>query len=115
MNASWVSLLRTVAPELAKIVASAAPAFTARAGMVNQQIAELQQAALNNAAATKELAEEGQKMARALEELAAANQTLASASQAAAEQARQARQMAMAALAIAIVAVIAVVIVAVVR
>jgi hypothetical protein len=112
---SWVSLLRTVAPELAKIVATAAPAFTARAGMVNQQIAELQQAALHNAASIKELAEEGQKMAKALEELAVANQTLTAANQAAAEQARQARQMAMAALAIAIVAVVAVVIVAVVR
>ena len=112
---SWVSLLRTVAPELAKIVATAAPAFTARAGMVNQQIAELQQAALHNAASIKELAEEGQKMAKALEELAVANQTLTAANQAAAEQARQARQMAMAALAIAIVAVVAVVIVAIVR
>ena len=112
---SWVSLLRTVAPELAKIVATAAPAFTARAGMVNQQIAELQQAALHNAASIKELAEEGQKMAKALEELAVANQTLIAANQAAAEQARQARQMAMAALAIAIVAVVVVVIVAVVR
>lgn len=112
---SWVSLLRTVAPELAKIVATAAPAFTARAGMVNQQIAELQQAALHNAASIKELAEEGQKMAKALEELAVANQTLTAANQAAAEQARQARQMAMATLAIAIVAVVAVVIVAIVR
>jgi hypothetical protein len=112
---SWVSLLRTVAPELAKIVATAAPAFTARAGMVNQQIAELQQAALHNAASIKELAEEGQKMAKALEELAVANQTLTAANQAAAEQARQARQMAMAGLAIAIMAVVAVVIVAVVR
>ena len=112
---SWVSLLRTVAPELAKIVATAAPAFTARAGMVNQQIAELQQAALHNAASIKELAEEGQKMAKALEELAVANQTLTAANLAAAEQARQARQMAMAALAIAIVAVIAVVIVALAR
>jgi hypothetical protein len=40
--ANWVSILRTVAPDLARIVSAAAPAFTARAGMVNQQIAELQ-------------------------------------------------------------------------
>jgi hypothetical protein len=89
--ANWVSILRTVAPDLARIVSAAAPAFTARAGMVNQQIAELQQAALNNAASIKELAEEGQKMAKVLEELAAANQTLVSANQAAVEQIRQVR------------------------
>lgn len=113
--ANWVSILRTVAPDLARIVSAAAPAFTARAGMVNQQIAELQQAALNNAASIKELAEEGQKMAKVLEELATANQTLAAANQAAVQQLRQARQMAMAAIVIAIVAVVAAVVVAVVR
>lgn len=110
---SWVSLLRTVAPELAKIVATAAPAFTARAGMVNQQIAELQQAALHNAASIKELAEEGQKMAKALEELALANQALASANQAAADQVRQIRQLAITAIVIAVVAVVAAIVVAV--
>jgi hypothetical protein len=113
--ANWVSLLRTVAPELAKIVATAAPAFTARAGMVNQQIAELQQAALNNAASIKELAEEGQKMAKALEELAVVNQTLTAANQAAAEQLRQTRQLAITAIIIAIAAVVAAVVVAVAR
>jgi hypothetical protein len=110
--ANWVSLLRTVAPELAKIVATAAPAFTARAGMVNQQIAELQQAAINNAASIKELAEEGQKMAKALEELAVVNQALTAANQAAAEQLRQARQLAVAAIVIAVVAVVAAIVVA---
>jgi hypothetical protein len=113
--ANWVSILRTVAPDLARIVSAAAPAFTARAGMVNQQIAELQQAALNNAASIKELAGEGQKMAKALEELVAANVALTTANQAAAEQLRQARQLAIAAIVIAIVAVLAAVVVAVVR
>ncbi len=113
--ANWVSLLRTVAPELAKIVATAAPAFTARAGMVNQQIAELQQAVLNNAAAIKELAEEGQKMAKALEELAIVNQTLTAANQAAAEQLRQTRMLAITAIIIAIAAVVTAVVVAVAR
>ena len=112
---NWVTLLRTVGPELAKIVATAAPAFTARAGMINQQIAELQQAALSNATSIKELAEEGQKMAKALEELVAANVALTAANQAAVEQLRQARLMAMAALVIAIAAVVTAVIVAVVR
>ena len=112
---NWVTILRTVAPELAKIVATAAPAFTARAGMVNQQIGELQQAALHNAASIKELAEEGQKMAKALEELVAANVALTTANQAAAEQLRQARQLAIVAIVIAVVAVVAAIVVAFMR
>ena len=102
--ANWVSLLQTVVPDLARIVSAAAPAFTARAGMVNQQIAELQQAALSNASSIKELAEEGQKMAKVLEELVAANQTLTRANQAAVQQLRQARLTAIAAVAVALVA-----------
>ena len=103
--ATWITLLRTVAPELAKIVSAAAPAFTARHGMIGQQITELQQAVLNNAAAIKEVAGESQHMAKALEELVAANQALTASNSAAAVQLRQARLLAIAALAAAIIAI----------
>ena len=112
---NWVSILRAVTPELAKIVSAAAPAFTARQGMVGQQITELQQAVLTNAAATKEVAEQSQQMAKALEELVTAGQTLSTAQQAAARQLRQTRALALAALAASIVAIIVSVVVAVGR
>lgn len=113
--ATWITLLRTVAPELAKIVAAAAPAFTVRQGMVGQQITELQQAVLRNAAAIKEVAEESQHMAKALEELVAANQALTASNHAAAVRLRQARSLAIAALAAAIIAVVIAVTVAAVQ
>ena len=103
---TWDTLLRTVAPELAKIVSAAAPAFTARQGMVSQQITELQQAVLTNATAIKEVAEESQHMAKALEELVAANQALAAANQAATSQIRQARKLAIGAVIAAIIALV---------
>ena len=103
---NWASILRAVTPELAKIVSAAAPAFTARQGMVGQQITELQQAVLSNAAAIKEVAEKSHQMAKALEELVTANQTLTTAHQATVRQLRQTRLLALAALAASIIAII---------
>jgi hypothetical protein len=92
----WGPILSAVLPHLAHLVSAAAPVFT-KQGVVTQQIAELQQAAGNNARAIRELAGQVENVARALDELSAANR-------AALEQVRKARRIAFAAVAVAAVA-----------
>ena len=103
---NWVTILRTLGPELANIVSAAAPAFTARKGMVDQQIAELQQAVVGHSSSIKEVAETGQQIAKALEELVVANQAIGAAQQEIVNRLRRTQLLATAALAIAIIALV---------
>jgi hypothetical protein len=103
---NWVTILRTLGPELANIVSAAAPAFTARKGMVDQQITELQQAVVGHSSAIKEVADKGQQIAKAVEELVVANQAISAAQQEILTSLRRAQFLAIAALAIAIIAII---------
>jgi hypothetical protein len=102
----WGPIVSAVIPHLAQIVSAAAPVFT-KQGVVTQQIAELQQVAGSNARAIRELAGQVENVARALDELSAANG-------AALEQLRRVRLIAFAAAAAA-AAALAVALVAMVR
>lgn len=99
----WIPVIKAVMPHLAQIVTAAAPAFTARPGMVAQQINELQTAARNNADATKVLAEQAQQMTRVLEELNAATEQ-------ARVQLRLIRRLAVAALVVGVLALVLVIV-----
>jgi hypothetical protein len=98
----WGPIVSAVIPHVARIVSAAAPAFT-KQGVVTQQIAELQQAAGDNAKAIRELAEQVQNVARAMDDLSAAQRT-------ALEQVRRARLIALVAVAVAAVALLTAVI-----
>ncbi len=103
---NWVTILRTLGPELANIVSAAAPAFTARKGMVDQQITELQQAVVGHSSSIKDVAETGQQIAKALEELVVANQAVSAAQQDVVTSLRRVQLVAIAALATAIIAIV---------
>lgn len=70
---AWAALLKAGLPYVADIVATRLPAFTRRQGETNdakltaQQIAELQEAAQQQAGAIKTLAERLQEMTQAIE------------------------------------------------
>jgi chromosome segregation ATPase len=77
--AAWlIPALKAVLPHVATIISAAAPVFTKRKteaavnqALLQQQIAELQQAASENAAHIKELAAQLQSTVAALEQAAA--------------------------------------------
>lgn len=77
---SWLlPAVKLILPHVGNILAAAKPVFTKRReaadqATVQQQIAELQQAATENAALIKELAEQLQTTVNALEQAAAATQ-----------------------------------------
>ena len=77
---SWlIPAVRLILPHVGNIIAAAKPVFTKRReaadqATVQQQIAELQQAATENAALIKELAEQLQTTVNALEQAALATQ-----------------------------------------
>ena len=77
---SWLlPAVKLILPHVGNIVAAAKPVFTKRKeaadnALVQQQIAELQQAATENAALIKELAMELQRTVNALEQAAATTQ-----------------------------------------
>jgi hypothetical protein len=77
---SWLlPAVRLILPHVGNIIAAAKPVFTKRReaadqATVQQQIAELQQAATENAALIKELAEQLQTTVNALEQAATATQ-----------------------------------------
>ena len=77
---SWLlPAVRLILPHVGNIIAAAKPVFTKRReaadqATVQQQIAELQQAATENAALIKELAEQLQTTVNALEQAALATQ-----------------------------------------
>ena len=94
--AAWLSIVKVVLPYVGPVVQAALPALTRKKGekedpLVAQQIAELQEAANANAESSKALA-------KALQELALANE----------KAIRQARALAFAALVLAAAAAIAV-------
>ena len=93
----WLPLIKAVMPHLAQIVTAAAPAFTAKPGMVAQQITELQAAARRNDDSIKVLAEQAQQLTKGLEELNAATRQTR-------QQLQTVRRMAIAGLGVAIVA-----------
>jgi hypothetical protein len=97
--ARWIPVLTAVIPHLTQLVSAAAPAFTTRQGAVAQQIAELQAAAAGNARGVKDVAEQLQQVARAMEEMSAAHQS-------ALQQLKAARTMSYVALAVAVAALI---------
>lgn len=71
---AWLPLLKASLPYITQIVATAAPAFTARQGtdpVVTQQIEELQQAVTNNAESIQLLAEKLQQTIQGIDEAAA--------------------------------------------
>ena len=77
---SWLlPAVRLILPHVGTVIAAAKPVFTKRReaadqATVQQQIAELQQAATENAALIKELAEQLQTTVNALEQAATATQ-----------------------------------------
>jgi hypothetical protein len=96
--AGWLSIVKVVLPYVGPVFQAALPALTRKKAegedpLVAQQIAELQEAAKANAESSKALA-------KALEELALANE----------KAMRQARAIAVVSLAVAAVALIAVVV-----
>jgi len=94
---TWVPLLKAVMPHLVQIVSAAAPAFTAKPGMVAQQISELQEAVRTNADSVRVVAEQVQHLTQAFDELANDNRR-------AAQRARQAYLLAAVGLTVAVVA-----------
>lgn len=67
--AAWLSVLKTVLPYLTTIVTSTIPVFTAKKD--DERIAELQNAAKQNAESVKVLAEQMQRAVEAIESGAA--------------------------------------------
>lgn len=76
---AWIPIAKALAPHVTAIVTAALPAFTRRddpveassPGLTQQQIAELQAAATRNDAHIRELAEQLQTAAQAIEQAAA--------------------------------------------
>jgi hypothetical protein len=77
---AWLPVIKTAIPHIANIVTLALPMFTSKAGnerrdaLTNQQIAELQDAAMQNAESVHELAAQLQTTFEALETAAAQTQ-----------------------------------------
>lgn len=71
---AWLPLLKASLPYITQIVATAAPAFTAKRStdpVVTQQIEELQEAVTNNAESIQLLAEKLQQTIQGIDEAAA--------------------------------------------
>lgn len=75
---AWFTAIKALLPHIGTIVSAAAPAFTRKTGeaapLVQQQIAELQNAAAQNTAYIKELAEQLRNAIAALEQAALINE-----------------------------------------
>ena len=75
---AWFTAIKALLPHIGTIVSAAAPAFTRKAGdtnpLVQQQITELQNAAAQNTAYIKELAEQLRNAIAALEQAALINE-----------------------------------------
>ena len=102
--AAWlIPALKAVLPHVGTIISAAAPVFTRRQGdagneqqVLQQQIAELQNAASQNAAHVKDLAAQLQRTVTALEEAAAAAES----------RLRQMKLLVMVAIAVALLALV---------